>query len=309
MAGTCFADDARCVGVEENRLVSMSRKSAVAGLVLAACLTAGGARALRAPSAPSITAQDGSASSPAKASAGASSAATQPARIEAKAQILLDRTIKALGGPSFLNFQTLTTHGRLFSISSGGEGLVYFDSQSQFPDKRRLAYGINTKSKPIVVINNGDLGWEIDRIGMVHLDTAEVVQWKFVNRYNLENLLRLRIHEPGTLVQSAGVDFIDNLPVDILDVVDAKQTQIKLCLNRVTALPVEITYRKWNGEVNDWDEYADDYADFRTFDGIATAMHITRSLNGRRYSELYRSAAEYNQSYPPKIFDDPGAPK
>jgi hypothetical protein len=70
---------------------------------------------------------------------------------------------------------------------------------------------------------------------------------------------------------------------------------------------VEITYRKWNAEANDWDEYADDYADFRTFQGIGTAMHITRTVNGRRFTEIYRNAVTYNETYPPKVFEDPGA--
>jgi hypothetical protein len=281
----------------------------LASLTLSAVLSLGVGRGATAQSpAPVSPAPSQSSAPPAGSSATAPEpASTRPVRIEAKAQTLLDRALQALGGTSFLNFQTLTTHGRLFSISDAGEGFVYFDSQTQFPDKRRLAYGLSTKSKPIVIINNGDLGWEIDRMGMVHLDTADIRQWRFSNRYSLENLLRLRIREPGTLVQSAGVDFVNNLPVDVLDIVDANQTQIKLCLAHQTALPVEITYRKWNKEINDWDDYADDYADFRTFQGIATAMHITRSRNGRRFSELYRNSAVYNETYPQKIFQDPAA--
>ncbi len=266
---------------------------------MAALLIAGAASKVRAQSSDSTTAPASTSASP----------SARPVRIEAKAQALLDRLIQALGGQAFLNSKSLTTQGRLFSISSAGEGFVYFDSQTQFPDKRRLTYGLSKKTKPIVIINNGDLGWEIDRMGMVHLDSEDIRQWKFSNRYALENLLRLRIHEPGALVQSAGVDFVNNLPVDILDVVDATQTQIKICLEHATGLPVEVRYRKWDAEINDWDEYADDYADFRTFQGINTAMHIARSRNGRRFSELYRGSAVYNESYPQKIFEDPGAPQ
>jgi hypothetical protein len=273
-------------------------------LVISAVLTAG----LIASGTCAARAQNPAATAPASPQASPSAAtSTRPVHIEAKAQALVDRAIQALGATAFLNFQTLTTHGRLFSLSDAGEGFVYFDSQTQFPDKRRLSYGLSTKSKPIIIINNGDLGWEIDRMGMVHLDTADIRQWRFSNRYTLENLLRLRIREPGTLVQSQGVDFVNNLPVDVLDIVDASQTQIKLCLAHQTALPVEITYRKWNKEINDWDEYADDYADFRTFQGVATAMHITRSRNGRRFSEVYRNAAVYNETYSSKLFQDPGA--
>lgn len=282
-------------------LRSLNSTWLLASTILAASVITVAARTARAQT-PASTAPASPQSTP------SASASTRPVRIEPKAQALLDRALQALGGPAFLNFQTLTTHGRLFSISNAGEGFVYFDSQVQFPDKRRLSYGLSTKSKPIVIINNGDLGWEIDRMGMVHLDSADIGQWRFANRYGLENLLRLRIHEPGALVQAAGVDFVNNLPVDILDIVDARQTQIKLCLAHQTALPVEVTYRKWNAEVNDWDDYADDYADFRTFQGIGTPMHITHSRDGRRYSEVYRNSAVYNETYPQRIFNDPGAP-
>ena len=230
-----------------------------------------------------------------------------PTRIDPKAQPILDRMFQALGGQAFLDFKTLTTHGRLFSLGGGGEGFVYFDSQVQYPDKRRLTYGMSKKTKPITVVNNGDQGWEVDRMGLVHLDTTELRRWKFANRYGLENLLRLRMREPGALVQSAGTDFVNNITVNILDVVDAEQTQIKLYLDKRTDLPAQVDYRKWNATINDWDEYTDIYADYRTFQGIATPLHISRSLNGERFSEVYRGDAAYNETYPPQIFADPSA--
>jgi hypothetical protein len=252
-------------------------------------------------------------SGPANAQAGqatapASSAPSRPSIINPKAQQLLDRTIQALGGPAFLSFKTLTTHGRLFSLEGGeaGGGFVYFDSQVQYPDKRRLSYGLGKKGKPIVVVNNSDQGWEIDRMGMMHLESDEISQWRFANRYSLENLLRLRIHEPGALVQAAGSDFVDNVVVDILDIVDAQQTQVKLYLAKQTGLPTQISYRKWNSTTQDWDEYSDTYSDYRPFQGIMTPMHITRSLNGQRVAEIYRSAALYNDAYPPELFIAPG---
>jgi len=36
-----------------------------------------------------------------------------------------------------------------------------------------------------------------------------------------------------------------------------------------------------------------------------TPMHITRSLNGQRVAENYRSTAVYNQSYPSELFVAP----
>jgi hypothetical protein len=235
-----------------------------------------------------------------------SQSSTLPVRIEPKAQQVLDRTIQALGGAAFLSAKTLTTHG---TLGSGGGGIVYFDSQVQFPDKRRLTYGLAKKGKPIVVINNGDLGWEIDRMGTVSLDSEDIRTWRFNNRYSFENLLRLRIHEPGTLVQTAGVDFVDNVAVNMLDVVDAQQTQIKLYLATQTGLPVRISYRKWNPLINDWDDYSDIYGNYGTYQGITIPKQISHMMNNRRLSEVFRDSVVFNETYPPGIFDDPTSPK
>jgi len=229
---------------------------------------------------------------------------TLPVRIEPKAQQILDRTIQALGGAAFLNARTLTTHG---TLGSGEAGIVYFDSQVQFPDKRRLSYGLAKKGKPIVVINNGDQGWEIDRMGTVTLDSEDIRAWRFNNRYSLENIFRLRIREPGTLVQTAGVDFVDNVTVNVLDMFDATENQIKLYLSTQTGLPVQISYRKWNAQINDWDEYSDVYGNYATYQGIAVPKQISHLRNGRRVSEVFRDSAVFNETYPPAIFEDPSA--
>ena len=39
-----------------------------------------------------------------------------------------------------------------------------FESAVEYPDKRRLAYG---KDKPVILINNGERGWQLDRYGMI----------------------------------------------------------------------------------------------------------------------------------------------
>src|SRR5438046_8121003 len=58
-----------------------------------------------------------------------SSPSSRPAIIDPKAQELLDKVIQALGGPAFLHFKTMTTHGRAFSISNEEmTGLAPYDS-------------------------------------------------------------------------------------------------------------------------------------------------------------------------------------
>ena len=235
----------------------------------------------------------------------ASPASSPPSRVDPKAQALLDQTIQALGGQAFLNFKTLTTSGRSFSITDEkATGFVTFDSQVAYPDKRRFAYGLG-KKKPIVLINNGDAAWEVDRMGLTHQTPEQVRRWKTTNTYSLENLLRLRIREPGVLVQDAGSDFIENLATRVLDIHFANQVDVKVYLNKANSLPISITYRVQDPKTLEWDEYADIYGDYRSFQGIQTPMHITRFYNEERVSETFRSTAKYDEVLPVSLFQPP----
>jgi len=74
---------------------------------------------------------------------GQNSADPAPRRtvIDPRAQALLDKTIQALGGASYLAFKRLTTSGRAFSFSDGQTaGLAPFESVVEYPDKRRFSY-------------------------------------------------------------------------------------------------------------------------------------------------------------------------
>jgi hypothetical protein len=223
-----------------------------------------------------------------------------PSRIDPKAQQVIDRVIRALGGPAFLNMKRLTTRGRIFSITDEStSGFAPFESAVEYPDKRRFTYG---KRPPVILINNGDQALELDRYGQTAQTAEQARRWRISNRYSLENLLRLRIHEPGILIQPGGVDFVDNVATQALDIVDAQETQLKLDLNRQTILPVSITYRVRDPKTGEWDEFADVYSDYKNIEGIMTPMHIARFFNEERVSEIFRSFARYDDEYPATYF-------
>jgi len=230
----------------------------------------------------------------------ASNSTPPPARIDPKAQQLLDRVIQVLGGPAFLKVKRLTTKGRTFSIrNEATSAYAPFESYVEFPDKRRFSYG---KTKPVILVNNGDEAWELDQMGMTTQLPEQVRRWKVSTRYSLENLLRLRIHEPGVLIQMGSVDFIDNIPTQSLDMVDAQQTEVKLDLNRQTFLPVSVTYRVRDPKTGDSNDFADVYSEYKNIDGVMTPMHIARFMDGDRVSEVFRSFAHYDDDYPATYF-------
>ena len=191
-----------------------------------------------------------------------------------------------------------------------------FENWVEYPDKSRLVIAKNKKNismlegsvtyegetKAITLINNGDKGWELDQYGLIAQPDQQIRGWKLANRYSLENLMRLRINEPGVLIQIGSVDFVDNVPVQGIEIFAGGGTRVRLDLNRQTFLPARISYRVRNVKEDAWDEYSDAYADYKTVDGIQVPMHVTRYLNGDRVAERFRNYAKFNESYPPNYF-------
>jgi len=261
-----------------------------AGAVLAFLLGAANVAGLRA----------GQNSAAASSNPAPSNSTPPPSRIDPKAQQILDRVIQVLGGPAFLKVKRLTTRGRIFSIrDEATSGYAPFESYVEYPDKRRFSYG---KNPPVILINNGDQAWELDKMGQTSQLAEQLRRWKVSTYYSLENLLRLRIHEPGVLVQMGGVDFLDNVATQSLAMVDAQATEVKLDLNRQTLMPVSVTYRVHDPTTGDWNDFADVYSEYKNIDGVMTPMHIARFIDGERVSEVFRSFAHYDEDYPATYF-------
>ena len=230
--------------------------------------------------------------------------AARPSRIDPKAQELFDKTIQALGGQAFLQAKSVDMRGRIFAISEGvTAGFAPFESTVEFPDKRRFSYG---KDKPVILINNGERGWQIDRYGMIRQPGEQRHRWEIATRYGYENLLRRLIHEPGLLVQDAGTDFVENLPARVVEITDSRQAHLKFFVHAVKYLPIRLNYRLLDAKTHEWDDYAEVYGDYRAFQGIQTPRHVSRYRNGERYSEVFRSAVEYNVEHPANYFTPGG---
>jgi hypothetical protein len=222
------------------------------------------------------------------------------AKMDSKAKELLGQTVQALGGDAFLNFKSRTSQGRAFAIADGATaGFAPFESVVVYPDKRRFQYG---KGQPVILLNEGDRGWEYDRYGLIRQDQKQVSRWKQGLRYGLDGLLRDVVREPETLVLDGGVDFVDLLPVRVLEISDGRHVRIKVFIHRSSLLPLRITYRLQDPKTGEWDEFSESYGDYREIQGIQTPMHIARYQNNERVTEYFLKSAQYNEEYPPEFF-------
>ncbi len=167
-------------------------------------------------------------------------------------------------------------------------------------DTGNISYGGETKA--VTLINNGDKGWELDQFGLIAQPDQQLQGWKLSNRYSLENLLRLRINEPGVLIQFGKADFVDNVRTQGVEITEPGGVSVRLDVSPQTYLPTRIYYRVWNARDKAWDDYSDSYSDYKVINGIQIPMHITRYLNNDRIGETFRNDAKLNEDYPAKDF-------
>jgi hypothetical protein len=221
-------------------------------------------------------------------------------RIDPKTKELLDKVIQALGGQAFLNYKTISSTGRAFSIYEGETtGFAHYQSEVEPPDKRRFAYG---KGQQVILLNNGSRGWQQDRFGLIRQKPEAVRRWQIAMRYSLEGVFRHIVREPGTLILDGGTDFVDLLPARVLDITDSHNVGVKVYLQRSTYLPIRITYRIQNPESREWTEYSESYSDYQEFQGIRTPMRMVRYVDQERAAEYFLNTAEYNKEFPPGYF-------
>ena len=213
-------------------------------------------------------------------------------KVSPKARAFVDQVVQKLGGAKFIAIESIAYKGRFFSIGRGGTaGYVPFESQEVYPAKRRFSYGNN---KPIILINDGERGWRLDRLGRARQPPEQIRAWKLRGRYNLYHLLGKVVNEPDIFMIEAGSDFIDNVVVQVVEIMDTQQVQVKLYVDKERLLPVRISYRFRNAETKRWVEVAKTYGNFQMRGGVMTPLQEARWSNGRRTAEVFYDRVLYN---------------
>lgn len=210
-----------------------------------------------------------------------------------KGKEILDRTIEALGGETYLNVRDITRRGRLYTFSRGalsspGQRLEYV---VKFPGRERQDYG---KKGNIVYAFSQDQGWELDRQGIREMSEEQIEDFHQGNKHDIDYLLRFRVQEESMNVYYLGREFADNRRAHLLELVDAENDSVTLVVDTRTYLPMQLRYRErdaLSGERLDVVEY---YGKYITVQGISTPMQFTRERAGLRALEAHWQEVQYN---------------
>jgi outer membrane lipoprotein-sorting protein len=224
-----------------------------------------------------------------------------PEERTARGQQILDQLITALGGPTYLDIRESNCEGRLAQFGHAGEltGYTPFKVYWRYPDKNRTDF---SKKGVIVNVYNGDQGWTLDRGGVTELSSVAVADFQEQAKRDINNLLRVRLKEPGMAIRYGGIDVVDLRTVDWVEVTDTEQRDFRLAVDRSTHFLVRSVVTLADDTSPDRSVETRIYTNYQLMDGVQTPLQITLDRNGRRVNQVFFQSCKYNPGFSEDFF-------
>ena len=245
-----------------------------------------------------------------------------PEQSAAEGKQILDGLINGLGGRGYTEVRESECTGRraMFGHDGGLIGYTDFNDFRHFPDKARIEYvgkgrntilqsligidGLELKHGGIVItLYDGDHGWTYDRSGVTELPETSISEFREQVERNIDNLLRLRLNEPGMEIRFGGTDIVDLKEVNWVELTDSGGRKFRLAVDRSTHYLVRALVTTQDPEYNQINEDATIYTNYQLKEKVWTPMQVTREHNGRRVSQFFYDTCRYNPGFPDDLFN------
>jgi hypothetical protein len=224
-----------------------------------------------------------------------------PDQSAAKAKLILQQAVDALGGPAYLNVHDVTCTGRLSQFGHSGDlnGFETFIDYAQPPLKDRTE---NLPKRNIINVNDGDKGWTLDRGGVSEATITDIATFQEDIKKDIDNILRHRIHEPGMIFRYGGLDVVDYQEADWVELVDSENRTFRIAIARNTHLPVRKVVDTRNANTRMRTEEVEYYSNYHPMDGVQTPFQITRERNGIKVYQVFFEKCQYNTGVSDALF-------
>lgn len=242
-----------------------------------------------------------------------------PDESTALAKKILGQLINALGGPRYLQARESQCTGRLAQFEHSGNlaGYTILRNYWNYPDKNRAEYetkgsklgvlsllvgSIPVKGGTIIQVYSGNDGWTLDRGGVSELPADSIAQFQEQLNRSVDHLLRFRLKEEGMTFRYGGLDLIDMLPVDWVEITDREERKFRLAVRRSNHLLARSVVSFPNPVTQDVSEETTLFANYHVEDGVQTPLQVTRLRDGRRIFQVFYDSCAYNPNLPPDFF-------
>ncbi len=224
---------------------------------------------------------------------------------------VIDECISALGGETFLHMTDRVERGRAYSfyreqISGRSITTIYTHYLSGVTDTantlavvEREFFGKNLDSS---VLFTPDQAWELTYRGARPLTTERFARYKETTLRDVFYILRVRLHEPGMILESRGADVLDNRPVEIVDITDAQNRTTTVYFDQIDKWPLHQVFYRRDPVTKERDEETTTYTKYRDIGGVKWPFDMHRERNGDKIYEMFSDEGKLNETVKSDLF-------
>lgn len=248
-----------------------------------------------------------------------------------KARAVLDQTVETLGGDWYLTYQNKEETGRYYPLYHGrtnSTGIPY-NYYIEYPDKDRFEVlglkdihvipgqidigSVKSKKADLVLIHNGDKGYEITYKGTAAQETEDLQNYLRRRPHSLEWIFRKWVRDPNVALFYEGQSVVNGKECEGVTLLNIQNDSVSIYLDLNTHYPVKISY-SWRDPKDKQKNVEEEvYDNYKLVQAIWTAHSITRYFNGETSQQRFVNTAVYNQKLPESMFEatvsyDPKAP-
>jgi hypothetical protein len=222
---------------------------------------------------------------------------------EQRGKRVVDECLQALGGDRYLNMQNRVESGSAYSfyredVTGMSIATIYTrydsgvaDTAHNLAQHERDNYG---KKQDYGTLFTDKEAWDVTFRGARPLPAERFARYKETTLRDVFYIIRVRLGEPGWIIESKGADVIENRAVEIVDLTDADNLTTTVYFDRITKLPVRQAFFRRDPVTKDRNEEVTHFTKYRDAGGVQWPFAIERDRNGEKIYEIFSTSVEVN---------------
>jgi hypothetical protein len=228
-----------------------------------------------------------------------------------RAKRVIQECVNALGGDRFLHMVDRVEDGRAYSfyheqISGRSIARIYThylpgitDTANTLAIEVREYFGKHQESSVLFRQNDA---YELTFRGARPITAERFNRYKETTIRDILYILRVRMDEPGMILESRGSDVLDNRPVEIVDITDAQNRTTSVYFDQVNKWPVRQIFYRRDPVTKERDEEITTYTKYHDIGGVQWPLDVHRERNGDKIYEMFSDSGKVNETVKPDTF-------
>ena len=211
---------------------------------------------------------------------------------------IVDDALEALGGARFLAMRDREEEGRVYSFYRERlQGMSIARIYTHYvlkPDSpsadfvgvyERQSFG--KKKEDSAVLFNESGGYQVSYRGATPLPADRLERYRESTIRNVFYILRQRLNEKGLLFDFQSSEVFQNLPVDVVNIVDSENRTTTVYFHHSSKLPVRQVFFHRDAVTKEKDEEVTVFTKYRDAGGVKWPYSIMRERNGEKIFEIF----------------------